>query len=97
MGIPLRLRATRSISKVKKFLDLTKFIRLTKNRPCIDCGESYPYYQMDLVHVAGHKLFNISQEMRRLWSRDPQLLKDEVAKCVVCCALCSRARAHHGK
>lgn len=33
------------------------FIREGKNKPCMDCKKSYPYYTMQYDHVRGKKLY----------------------------------------
>jgi hypothetical protein len=64
-------------------------IREAKDRPCVDCGQSYPWYVMDFDHVRGQKLANISAAAFS-WSV-PKLL-EEMAKCDVVCSNCHRVR-----
>lgn len=63
-----------------------------KNRPCMDCGESYPSYVMDFDHRDGEdKAANVSRLVRN--NQRGRALK-EVAKCDIVCANCHRARTY---
>lgn len=63
-------------------------IRAEKEKPCADCGVSYPYYVMDFDHL-GDKEFNVSEMQNQYgWAR----LKKEIDKCDVVCANCHRIR-----
>lgn len=63
-------------------------VRVEKEKPCADCGVSYPYYVMDFDHL-GDKEFNISEYTAKYgWAR----LKKEIDKCDVVCANCHRIR-----
>lgn len=59
-----------------------------KNRPCADCGRSYPSHIMDFDHV-GEKNGNIAQIAR---SYSEAALRKEIALCEVVCANCHRDR-----
>ena len=65
------------------------FIIRAKERPCADCGHSFPWYCMDFDHLSDKK-FNVSEVAKRNigWKR----LKEEIAKCDVVCANCHRKR-----
>lgn len=68
----------------------TQAIREAKNKPCMDCGKSYPAYVMDFDHL-GEKLFNIGSAVReRIVSLEAIQL--EIAKCDVVCSNCHRER-----
>ena len=58
---------------------------------CIDCGEKYPYFILDLDHLKDKK-FNLS----RFWNstNDIEKVKEEMAKCEVVCSNCHRIRTH---
>ena len=60
-----------------------------KERPCMDCGISYPYYVMDFDHVRGEKRFNVSSSYTSYSWAD---IIDEIAKCDVVCSNCHRIR-----
>jgi hypothetical protein len=68
------------------------FVRAAKDVPCLDCGNRYPYYVMDLDHRPGtEKICNpASAHLRMGWDR----LKVEIAKCDPVCANCHRIRTH---
>ena len=68
-----------------------KIIQDAKNHPCADCGIQYPAYVMDLDHVRGQKMFNISQAVAKGVS-DERLLR-ELSKCDVVCSNCHRVRS----
>ena len=83
----------------KKYLDKNlrsvqerrKFTREMKNRPCADCGITYPYYVMDFDHRENKtKKFLISQTAQM----SINAIKREIAKCDLVCANCHRERTH---
>jgi len=63
-------------------------IRDAKNKPCMDCGQSYPWFVMDLDHVRGTKRAAVS----RLRHFNPKVILAEIAKCDVVCSNCHRLR-----
>jgi len=65
-----------------------KLIIQLKAVPCVDCGKSFHYYQMDFDHVRGKKV----REVPLLKNRAAILI--EAAKCDVVCANCHRERSH---
>lgn len=68
-------------------------IREAKNRPCADCGRSYPFYVMDFDHVGeAPKFMEISSMAFRRFKLET--LKKEIAKCDVVCANCHRERTY---
>jgi hypothetical protein len=72
-------------------------LRQAKNKPCADCGNSYPYYVMDFDHREGEKkVCNVSalHSHRRVSMRR---LLEELAKCDAVCANCHRERTHRRK
>lgn len=58
------------------------------SRGCTDCGIANPIV-LDFDHI-GKKLFDIGNGV----GRNPHVLADEVAKCVVRCANCHRIKTH---
>jgi len=69
-------------------------LRGAKDKPCADCGRSFPYYVMDFDHREGEeKLCNVSELncYRRVSMKN---LLAEIAKCDVVCANCHRIRTH---
>lgn len=61
-----------------------------RNKPCMDCGRSYPFYVMDFDHVRGEKKFNISCASARMVTIENLL--EEISKCDVVCSNCHRER-----
>ena len=45
---------------------------------CVDCGEKYPYYMLDLDHITNDKKFNLSSY--RNHTSDIDIIKNEIAK-----------------
>ena len=68
------------------------FIRESKNKPCADCGISFPYYVMQFDHVRGEKALNIGNVTSKGLSITK--LKKEISKCDVVCANCHAIRTH---
>lgn len=62
-----------------------------KNKPCQDCGVSYPPWVMDFEHPIGEKKFSIGEGKR---SRTRAALIEEIGKCEVICANYHRDRTH---
>lgn len=65
-----------------------QIIRAAKDKPCIDCGKSYPHYVMEFDHVRGDKRFAVSA----YGTRSMQSVMDEIGKCDLVCANCHRFR-----
>lgn len=64
-------------------------IRAAKDKPCADCGESFPYYVMHFDHL-GDKEFDVSRGHQKSWAK----IEAEIAKCEVVCANCHAIRTH---
>jgi hypothetical protein len=83
--------------KMKKYRDkVMKRNRIVidegKNKPCMDCGQTFPLCCMDYDHrVPADKKKEIG---RMLAEGSPKALKKEIAKCDVVCANCHRVRTH---
>lgn len=72
---------------------LAELVQLVKSQPCVDCGQKYPYYVMDLDHRGDEtKVLDVS----RLVARRVTVvrLEAEIAKCDVVCSNCHRERTH---
>jgi len=66
-----------------------------KNRPCTDCGLSFPWYCMEFDHrVPETKLGDIAN-MKNDKAVSVPAFEAELAKCDVVCANCHRARTFH--
>lgn len=68
---------------------LSKWIESEKNKPCKDCGGTFPSCCMDFDHVRGKKKFNLSMASR---TNSISAIKAELSKCEVVCANCHRIR-----
>lgn len=60
-----------------------------KSKPCVDCGQTFPSFVMDLDHVRGKKIDNVADLIRN--ARETAFYA-EVKKCEVVCANCHRIR-----
>ncbi len=65
-----------------------EFIRLMKNRPCKDCGQTFHYSAMDFDHVRGEKVYDVA----RMTQESLELVLSEIDKCDVVCSNCHRYR-----
>lgn len=59
-----------------------------KSRPCLDCGQDYPWYVMEFDHTRGKKVRNIGSG----WGINR--LRKEIAKCDIVCANCHSIRTY---
>jgi hypothetical protein len=66
-----------------------EYIRRVKSQPCMDCGNEYPYYVMDLDHVRGNKSGVVNKMPGRVGM---ERLIREIEKCDVVCSNCHRIR-----
>lgn len=65
-----------------------------KNRPCADCGFTYPFYVMQFDHRdPSTKSFTIGSSVTR--GLGINAYKNEIAKCDVVCANCHAQRTHN--
>lgn len=63
-----------------------------KNNPCSDCGNKYPSCAMDMDHIRGVKIANISALAKG--TRKLCFLLEELDKCELVCGNCHRVRTH---
>jgi hypothetical protein len=69
-----------------------EYIRELKKQPCTDCGNKYPFYQMDFDHIdASNKLFSLAAYKLHSWGK----IKEEIAKCELVCCMCHRERTYN--
>jgi hypothetical protein len=75
--------------------NLKDHVRKAKEKPCADCGNSYPYYVMDFDHRPGtNKSFEISDFLASVVVSTYGRVDAEIAKCDVVCSNCHRIRTH---
>ena len=61
-----------------------------KDKPCMDCGGTFPLVCMDFDHRdPSTKLFNVAQGIRK----SKEAILAEIAKCDLVCANCHRIRS----
>lgn len=65
-------------------------IKFKSETPCVDCGNKFPWYVMDLDHVRGEKYKDVSK-MVGSGDRMKSFI-EEIAKCDCVCANCHRVR-----
>ena len=93
-GVPVRwnicnpCRAKRTENAPAVLAKLAR-VNLAKSHACVRCGFRGPVECVDLVHVRGVKLYNVSSAYR--WV-SPAALEAELAKCDPVCACCRRLK-----
>lgn len=70
-------------------LKLRALVAKEKDRPCMDCGLSYPSYVMDFDH-RGNKIADVSDLVES--SHSLKRITTEIEKCDVVCSNCHRLR-----
>lgn len=88
---PERARAVQAATAANR-TRLAARVAALKERPCMDCGGSFPSYVMDFDHRdPTEKVANIARLIvGGSWKR----IQDEIAKCDLVCANCHRIRTH---
>jgi hypothetical protein len=72
-----------------------RIIQDDKQRPCVDCGVSYPYFVMDHDHRnPAEKSFSLSWAHVGRAAITIDMIKAELDKCDVVCSNCHRIRTH---
>lgn len=74
--------------------ELRELLAKLKNRPCMDCGGTFPIVAMDFDHVRGDKVSTVSEMVNHGVSR--ALLLREIDKCELVCSNCHRVRTYMG-
>lgn len=83
-------RERRRALQVKRYAKSRLLMQEMKNRPCMDCGGSFPHYVMEWDHPdRSIKSFTIA--MRAGGGITPSLMA-EIAKCDLICSNCHRVR-----
>lgn len=72
--------------------EYVKWFENLKDKPCMDCGRTFPPYCLDFDHLRD-KEFTISKAFRYNWSKK-RILK-EIDKCELVCAVCHRIRTYN--
>jgi hypothetical protein len=72
--------------KLNKLFSL--WLKQVKNKPCLDCQQTFPACCMDFDHVRGIKKYTIS----RMVGMSEELIKNELTKCDLVCSNCHRIR-----
>jgi len=83
-------------SRIDRELRIRQIIDEAKSNPCMDCGKIYPPYVMDFDHRPGEKKIATLSRLR-YFSRSPDRIRQEIAKCDLVCANCHRERTHKRK
>ena len=66
------------------------FVKKEKEKPCMDCRQTYHWFAMDFDHVRGKKTYNLSICAQKGLSLGR--VKQEIEKCDLVCANCHRFR-----
>lgn len=88
-----RLMAKASVKKARE--RKRDIINAAKRQPCADCRRSFSYYVMDLDHVRGDKVCNVSLMVSMGFSDEE--IETEIAKCDAVCSNCHRERTYQRK
>jgi hypothetical protein len=76
---------------IKRRRERAKVIRALKDNPCLDCGQTYPYFVMEFDHREGEKKeFDIANGVRDMVAIARLLA--EIEKCDLVCSNCHRMR-----
>lgn len=87
----IRRRSTR-----KKIREVIEKVRALKNKPCLDCKQSFPHYVMHFDHRDAHTKVKAIATLTRntvAWAR----VEAEIAKCDLVCANCHAIRTWERK
>lgn len=71
---------------------LRDYARKLKERPCMDCGQEYPWYVMEFDHTRGIKVMEVTGAHH---FGSLTLLQEEIDKCDIVCANCHRVRTYN--
>lgn len=74
----------------RKLQRIFTLVRSAKDKPCADCGQSYPYYVMDFDHREGE--IKTTEVTRLISTHSIRRVQEEIAKCDVVCSNCHRVR-----
>lgn len=87
------MKARAKAHREKQRRELRNFVRAIKNRPCMDCGVSYPFYVMQFDHRdANSKSFSIGTCYSS--GKSIRVVEEEISKCDVVCANCHAERTY---
>ena len=75
--------------------DIRNLIRSAKNKPCMDCKNSYPICAMQFDHVRNQKKMTLAAATGNIKSLE--FIKTEIKKCDVVCANCHLIREEKRK
>ena len=76
----------------KRRIFLHNEIKKLKNKPCKDCGITYPEYCMEFDHTKNNKFMSVSKMIHEGYALDT-ILK-EIQKTDLVCVLCHKLRTH---
>ena len=77
--------------------ELRKYVNSLKNRPCVDCGNSYSTYVMDFDHRKGYRKKGNIGTLVNQSNLSKENILDEINKCDLVCANCHRIRTYKRK
>jgi hypothetical protein len=85
--------AAKAVRRERIRAELRKLVDQARDRPCMDCGGTFPVVCMDFDHVRGKKHKNVADMVSNCASV-PVILA-EIAKCDVVCSNCHRVRTYN--
>lgn len=77
---------------VERRTQMRDFLAEYKNKPCMDCGGSFPSFVMDLDHRPGVIKLCEPSKLPNMGNWDA--LHEEISKCDVVCSNCHRVRTY---
>lgn len=77
----------------RKQQELRAIVIRLKSEPCLDCGVSYNWWQMDFDHRPGETKTQMVSKMIKHGISEAAL-RNEIAKCDLVCANCHRNRTY---
>jgi len=84
----------RALLRKKYYDEHSLMIQSLKNKPCVDCGNNFPFYVMQFDHVCGDKIANVADMPGNYsWNK----IEEEILKCELICANCHSIRTYKRK
>lgn len=89
---PEKCKAARLVQQAKLRSRNAEYVKVAKNKPCMDCDGLFPPYVMDFDHIDDNKVDNVSVMVHKMTSLEKIQL--EIDKCELVCSNCHRIRTH---
>ncbi len=80
------------VRTIEKRAAAQAYVKKLKANPCVDCGNTYPYYNMQYDHLRD-KEWNVGRLVAI--GATQKKIDSEIAKCELVCVLCHGDRTHN--